>query len=88
MKIEWETHVDETDNDFWEAPSPYHDEGTPIYWRIKQRLWNNSIEFYLCHDSELDECESFDSLKDAKNHVQKGHESIVKEEVEARKKQR
>lgn len=49
----WTESFDDDDNSIWEAPSPYHYDGSPFYWRLKQRLFDNRHEWYEAHDLEL-----------------------------------
>lgn len=32
----WYEEHDDKDNSIWEAPSPYHDDGSAFMWRLKQ----------------------------------------------------
>jgi hypothetical protein len=50
---EWIGEDDESGNTTWTASSPYHDDGTPLLWRIKPRLSSNQVEWYEAHDGEL-----------------------------------
>lgn len=53
MKLEWHSELDEHDNEYLEAPSPYQDDGGTFSWRLRQRLENNRIEWYDDSDTEL-----------------------------------
>jgi hypothetical protein len=47
--LNWEESVDGLNRPTWEAASPYHDDGTPFYFRIKRK----GGSFRLDHDAEL-----------------------------------
>ena len=81
--IAWHEDWDDDDNSIWEGASPYHDDGSPIYWRLKQRLVENKIEWYAAHDAELgpEDVPPFDSLEHAKSECQKAHDHIIQCEV-------
>lgn len=77
----WYEEHDDNDNSIWEAPSPYHDEGC-IYWRLKQRLVGNAIEWYAAHDAELmaeGQPESWPSLEEAQAAVAEEHREIIRD---------
>lgn len=78
----WFTDCDEDGNTIWEAASPYNDEGTPFYYRIRQRLYNDKIEYYEDSDDILvndDSDGAWDSLDEAKDQMQKEANVSVKE---------
>ena len=77
----WREEFDDDDNSIWEAPSPYHDDGDPICWRLRQRLFGNKIEWYEDHDAELMDCDSpetWASIEEAKAAIIIEHSSIIR----------
>lgn len=82
--LRWEEMWDEEseyDNHLWEAPSPYHDDGSPFMFRIRQRLREDKHEFYEASDAEVmmdeDEPRSWETLDEAKAAMQKDADDIV-----------
>jgi hypothetical protein len=77
--ILWCEELDESDNTFYEGPSPYHNKTTPILWRLRKRLWANKIEWYADHDGELGgRTGEWDSLNDAQVATQDDHNTVLK----------
>ena len=80
---DWDNESEE-DNHYWEAASIYHDDGTPFYFRIKQRLREDKHEFYEASDAEVMEDENepriWGSLVAAKKGLQATHEEIFASE--------
>jgi hypothetical protein len=82
--IRWEEEFDDNDNSIWVGASPYVSESDPdaapdIYWRLKQRLTGNQIEWFASHDSELggETGDSWSTLSEAKAACQSGHDFII-----------
>ncbi len=82
--IDWQEDFDDDDNSIWCGCSPYTTDadGPPnVYWRLKQRLRDNKIEWYEAHDSELlpdprfPEC--WPDIEAAKAAVQLAHDGIL-----------
>ena len=49
----WTEHYDDNDNCYWEAPSPFADQSEdPFYFRIRQRLCDNRIEYFDASDAD------------------------------------
>ena len=85
MSPKWREYFDDDDNSVWEALSPYHDGGSPIYWRFKQRLCDNWIEWYEAYDSELMSTDGPDfwvSLDTAKAMIAAAHRRIIRQIVD------
>ena len=51
--LDWTSDLGGDDNTYWEAPSSYHDEGTPICFRLKQKIIEDSIHWIEAHDDEI-----------------------------------
>ena len=49
-KYNWSESIDENNNTVWILQSPY-EEG--FNFRLKQRLYNDEIEWFEAHDAEL-----------------------------------
>lgn len=95
-KITWDKEYDDDDNTIWVAASPYTDEdGAPeFFWRLKQRLRDDKIEWYEAHDAELlnipEWGEIWTDLDKAKCYIETEHDKIfadslqedVKEKIE------
>ena len=78
--IAWSNVLDDNDNTVWEGPSPYHDEGSPFLWRLRQKLEGDGVVWYADHDAELGgEGEEWRTLNEAKVTCQASHDSILKE---------
>lgn len=84
-KLHWTQDTDDDGNNFYEAASPYGDgpEGDvldPFYFRLKQRLVNNAIEWYEASDPECmaDEGDprTWPTLEEAMAAMQKDDEEI------------
>lgn len=82
--INWNEEFDDNDNSIWVGASPYCADSDPaaapdIYWRLKQRLSNNRIEWYAAHDSELggETGDFWLSLDEAKKACQESHDHII-----------
>lgn len=82
--IRWEEEFDDDDNSVWAGASPYCADSDPdaapdIYWRLKQRLRNNAVEWYAAHDAELggETGDSWSTLDDAKAACQEAHDNII-----------
>lgn len=76
---QWTELFDDMDNSYFEARSPYHDEGSPIMWRLRQRLAGNEIEWYEAHDAELmDVLEgTWKTIEEAKQAIAEAHQNII-----------
>lgn len=83
VSINWHDERDDDDNTVWVGASPYTDGGDAIYWRLKQRLRGNRIEWYAAHDAELggETGDSWLCVDDAKDACQKAHEEIIAREA-------
>lgn len=88
--INWTEDFDRDDNSIWEGLSPYTTDSDPeavpdIYWRLKQRVAENRIEWYADHDSELGgkTGDSWLTLDEAKAACQAGHDNILVEFADA-----
>ncbi len=82
MNLVWEEAFDDNDNSSWRAGSPYRVAGRVIWWRLKQRLRENRIEWYAAHDAELSgDCEGilWLSLDEAKEATEVAHAEILNE---------
>ncbi len=82
-QVRWDEDYDNNDNSYWIAPSPFHDDGVPFEWRLKQRLVGNKIEWYAAHDSELGgDCNgiTWPTIEAAKAAVQDAHNDIIRTE--------
>jgi hypothetical protein len=77
----WTETFDDDDNSIWEATSPYHYDGSPFYWRLKQRLCNNNIEWYEAHDLELmstdGEIRTWETGIEAMDAISQDHRDII-----------
>jgi hypothetical protein len=79
----WTELFDDNDNAYYEAASPYHDDGSPFMWRLRQRLVAGEIEWYEDHDSELMDSSGpafWPSIEDAKVAIAAAHENIIQTE--------
>lgn len=78
----WTELFDEDDNRYYEAHSPYHDDGSPIMWRLRQRIVDGVVEWYEDHDSELMDGppDRWEFLESAKEDIQDAHEEIIRHE--------
>lgn len=82
--LSWrEECCDEGDNSIYEAASPYYDDGSPFYFRIRQRLRDNKHEFYEASDSEVmmddEDPRTWESLDAAKAAMQADADDMVRE---------
>ena len=80
--IDWYEELDADGNSVWVGASPFSsdvDSGPKIYWRLRQRLSNNRIEWFASHDSELggDTGDFWLTLEEAKSACQEGHDNII-----------
>jgi hypothetical protein len=78
--IKWTEDFDDEGNSVWEGDSPYHDDGVPFAWRIRQRLVNNLVEWYDDSTAELRdpfERNWWTTLKAAKEYFEVAHTSIL-----------
>lgn len=69
--MNWQKTYDNNDNDVWEAPSPYSEDG--FQWRLMQKLQGNKIIWYEAHDADLldpEDGEEFETLELAKEFVE------------------
>lgn len=84
-KLQWKELSDDDGNSYYEASSPYHNDGAPIMWRLRQKLRDNRIMLYEDHDTELvgkyDEPLYWEKghLTFAKDHIAKMHTEIIDE---------
>ena len=81
-KLEWDEEFDDEDNTIWTTPSPYTDEcGSPeFYFKIKQRLCSDAIEYYNASDFELmtrNNDLTWDNLEDAQEFFVDEYNSIL-----------
>lgn len=86
MRLRWESLTDDDDNTYYEAESPYHDDGSPIHWRLRPRLIGDAIEWYEDHDDELmpdtgPDC--WGDLTDAMRDIQEMDDNIRAEALDA-----
>lgn len=79
---------DDNDNTIWTASSPFHDDGSPFMFRIKQRLFMDNHEFYEASDAELilDDPRIWDSLEEAQQAIQNDTDEIIKEHIKEKNK--
>jgi hypothetical protein len=81
MTLDWFKDYDDEDNEVWSAASPYHDEGSPFYFRIQEISGTGT--FKLASDAELmlgeHEKMRFASLEEAKSLCQKDCDEIIAE---------
>jgi hypothetical protein len=81
--LSWEEEYDDDDNSIYEAASPYHDDGSPFCFRIRQRLRDNKHEFYEDSDAEVmrdgDDPRTWSTLDEAKAALQADANDIVRE---------
>lgn len=77
--IEWKVKPDRMFPYVYEADSPYHNGGSPIKWRLRQRFDNDRIEWYPDHDAELcpDPDKRWETLAEAQQECQKEHDTII-----------
>lgn len=76
----WHQKFDDHGNEWWEAHSPYYCDRAPLFWRLKQRLCDNRIEWYADHDAELGgDGETWTSLEEAKAAVEQAHRNVLNE---------
>ena len=82
--IRWDEDFDDNDNSIWVGASPFTADSDPeavpdIYWRLRQRLANNRIEWYADHDAELggETGEWWESLEEASAACQTAHDNII-----------
>lgn len=81
----WTEEFDDHDNSSWEAASPYEVDESLLYWRLKQRLVNNKIEWVEAHDCELmagepDPPDSWATIEEAKTAIAVKHAEIARVE--------
>lgn len=81
--LSWHEEYDDDDNSIYEAASPYHDDGSPFYFRIRQRLRDNKHEFYEASDAEVmmdeDDPRIWESLEAARAAMQTDADDIMRE---------
>lgn len=86
FQIEWDVTYDGDNNTVLEAPSPYGDEGSVFYWRIRKKLTGDGIEWYMDHDTELlvgdMEHDTYSSEDAARQVAQSAHYVAVAEAIE------
>ncbi len=76
----WFEEEDDSGNTFWEADSPYHDNGTYFKWRLRQKLESNSICWYDDSDSELGKHpDEWVFIGDAKYALGQSHLGVLKD---------
>lgn len=84
-KPSWSETFDFDDNSMWEAASPYTDDGgsPEFYWRLKQRLVKDKIEWYDASDADLvadpESPRTWETLEAAKADIAKDHADIIAE---------
>lgn len=83
--LRWDEVWDEEaeyDNHQWESASPYHDDGRPFMFRIRQRLREDKHEFFEASDAEamMDEEDPrfWPTLEEAKAALQQDADDIVR----------
>lgn len=78
-RLDWLEFTDEDGNTCWRARSIYHHEGRPLFWRLRQRLMENQVEWYEAHDPELSQHEprAFVSLIHAKQAIQEFQDCLI-----------
>jgi len=80
--LSWHEEYDNDDNSIYEAASPYHDDGSPFYFRIRQRLRDNKHEFYEASDAEVmmdeEDPRTWPTLEEAKAAMQTDADDIVR----------
>lgn len=86
--LAWVETFDEFDNSIWEAASALHDESSPFYFRLVQRLDSNRIVWQDSSDTELTDGDTPDwpSLEEAKAACEQANRNILhecSEEVES-----
>lgn len=83
--LRWTEDTDDDGNSFWEAPSPFGDGADgdildPFYFRLKQHLVENSIQWYEASDAEAMRDEGnprgWATLEEAKAAIQKDDDEI------------
>ena len=81
--LSWHEDYDDDDNSMYEAASPYHNDGSPFYFRIRQRLRDNKHEFYEASDAEVmmdeEDPRTWATLNEAKAAIQADANDIVRE---------
>lgn len=82
--ISWCEEFDDDDNSIWTGASPFTTDSDPdaapdLYWRLKQRLVGNRIEWYAAHDAELggETGDTWDTVEAAKAAMQEAHDRII-----------
>lgn len=83
--INWQETWDDDDNSIWEGLSPFTTDSDPeagpnVYWRLKQEVFGNKIQWYQAHDAELggvDHHQTWATLDEAKSDCQKAHDNIL-----------
>lgn len=86
-ELDWIESSDDHDNTSWEALSIFSSESGPdaipdIFWRIKQRLACDAIEYYAAHSAELCGANGpWDSLEEAKADCQRAHDESIANEM-------
>lgn len=86
-KYNWIEEFDEFDNSIWILKSPY-EEG--FKFRLKQRLFNNELEWVESHDAQLRGIErpsSWLDLSEAKSEIERCWENIWKDNSDWSQKQ-
>lgn len=83
--LRWDEVWDEEseyDNHKWESASPYHDDGSPLMFRIRQRLREDKHEFFEASDAEVmmdeEDPRFWPTLEEAKAALQQDADDIVK----------
>lgn len=81
FSLSWDEQYDDDDNSIYEAASPYHDDGSPFYFRIRQRLRDNKHEFVEDSDAEVmmdeEDPRTWETLDAAKAAMQTDANDIV-----------
>lgn len=75
--------LDDDDNTYWEFASPYTIDDDKIIWfRVRQRLSSNRIEWYADHDAELGgkTGDFWLTIDDAKRDIKKAFDNILRSE--------
>lgn len=89
MGLTWREDFDDEDNSIWEAASCFTTDSDPlavpdVFWRLRQLLRNNRIEWVPRHDAELggDTGEMWLTLEEAKAAIQETHDAVVASQIE------
>ena len=81
IEFNWFQDLDKNDNDVWILLSPYHDDGTPLEFRLSQEIRDNQITWYSTSDEELGGNMGIaeDDLEAAKRQIEQCYENCLME---------